>query len=67
MNPKITDTDSSAHGIIFQNSRIIIPLFVQFEIIFDAIAENSGCSEHGETKDTSNSMYRMNTSFYYKL
>ena len=40
---------------------IILTCFM-FETIFDVIAENSSCSEHGETKDTST--YCMYTSMY---
>ena len=43
--------------------RIIFSTYFQFETIFDAIGENSSCSEHGQTKDTS--MYCMYTSMYY--
>ena len=43
----------------FQNSRINILTHFQFETIFNAIAENSSCSEEGETKATS--MYCMYT------
>ena len=34
----------------FNNSRIAILTDFQFEKIFDAIAENSSCSEHSETR-----------------
>ena len=44
----------------FKNSRIIISTYFQFETNFDAITENSSCSEHGDTKYTS--MYCMYTS-----
>ena len=37
-------------SLMFQNSRIIISTHFQFETIFDAIAENSSCGEHSETK-----------------
>ena len=36
----------------FQNSRITISTYFRFDTIFDAIAENSSCSEHGEIKDS---------------
>ena len=37
----------------FQHSRIIISSYFPFETIFDALAESSSCSEHGEIKDSS--------------
>ena len=41
----------------FQNSRIIISTYFRIETIFDAIAENSSCSEHGQPKDAGMFLY----------
>ena len=63
---QFTDISRIFSWIFFpQNSRIIILTYFQFQTIFDAIAENSSCYEHGETNDTSK--YCVYTSVYWVL